>query len=313
MKKEPIIILGSGPAGLSAAIYTSRSGISPLVIEGPFPGGQLMGTSFVENWPGETKITGPALMQKMRQHSEALGARFLSGHVTAITPLKNEFHLDLEQKTKLIGRAIIVATGAIPRRLNCPGETFYWGKGISTCSTCDGSFFSAKKVFVVGGGDSALENALFLTQFTNQIHIIHAKEALTASDENLRKKVLNHPFITIIYKTTVKSIEGDGERVTEVTLTHLDNNTTSTHKIDGLFLAIGQIPNTAFLHNIVTLSPSQHIIVSPGSTATSVPGIFAAGDVVDFRYRQAITAAAEGCKAALDSYNYLKKSTLPLN
>ncbi|HBY06093.1 MAG: hypothetical protein UV38_C0002G0150 [candidate division TM6 bacterium GW2011_GWE2_42_60] len=312
MTKEKLIILGSGPAGLTAAIYAARSGLGPLVIEGSIPGGQLMGTSFVENWPGETRIPGPDLMQQIRLHAEARGARIISGTVATIKPLENAFQLTLTSRKEFISQSVIIATGAIPRRLNCPGEDIYWGKGVSTCSTCDGTFFTNKKVYVVGGGDSALENALFLTQFTPQVSIIHARDTLSATDENLLKKVLGHPQIVVHYKTAVSAIKGDGERVTSVILTNLKDQSTSTHQLDGLFLAIGHVPNTDFLQGIVTLSDSKHIVVSQG-TNTSIPGIFAAGDVVDFRYRQAITAAAEGCKAALDSYNYLKNSTLPLN
>jgi len=312
MTREKLIILGSGPAGLTAAIYAARSGLDPLVIEGSAPGGQLMGTSFIENWPGETKISGPALMQQIRLHAEARGARILSGTVASVKPLENAFQLTLTSRQELISQSVIIATGAVPRRLNCPGEDVYWGKGVSTCSACDGAFFVDKKVYVVGGGDSALENALFLAQFTSHIRIIHVRDTLSATDKKLLKKVLAHPHISVHYKTAVSAIEGDGEKVTGVILTNLQDQSTSTHKLDGLFLAIGHVPNTDFLQGIVTLSESKHIVVSQG-TNTSIPGIFAAGDVVDFRYRQAITAAAEGCKAALDSYNYLKNSILPLN
>ncbi|HBL98788.1 TPA: thioredoxin-disulfide reductase [Candidatus Dependentiae bacterium] len=311
METERLIILGSGPAGLTAAIYAARFGLDPLVIEGPVPGGQLTGTSFVENWPGVLHVPGPSLMGQLRAHTVSLNVRFKEGLATKISGTAPLFTLLTDKNESFTSNAIIVSTGALPRKLGCAGEEMYWGKGVSTCAACDGPLFAEKRVVIVGGGNSALENALFLLKFKAQITIVHERDALTATEKQMLTDVLKSPHITILYNSTVHSIEGDGEKVTAVTITTQEKGLKKL-ETDGVFLAIGQTPCTNFLTSYLELTPSKHIQLKEYSQ-TSIPGIFAAGDVADSRYRQAITAAGMGCMAALDAYNYLKKFALLLN
>ncbi len=312
METELVIILGSGPAGLTAAIYAARLGLNPLVIEGPIPGGQLTGTSFVENWPGTVHIQGSSLMDQMRAHALSFKVRFAEGIITKISGTMPLFTITTNKNTSFTSKSIIIATGSLPRTLKCPGEEMYWGKGISTCTSCDGPLFVNKRVVIVGGGNSALEYALFLERFTTKITIVHELDSLTASDKQMRDNVLNSPHIQIIYNSTIHSIKGDGDHVTSIIVTHQKENQTQELATDGIFLAIGQIPSTAFLNSYLELTPSHYIALKENSL-TSIVGIFAAGDVADARYRQAITAAGMGCMAALDAYNYLKKFNLLLN
>lgn len=300
---EYLIIVGSGPAGLTAAIYAARANLEPLVIEGSCPGGQLIGTSYIENWPGEQKILGPDLMQRMHDHAASLGARFIAGTVIQLDATVQPFALTLDVGTTLYADALILAMGAEPKRLNCPGEDTYWGKGVSSCAVCDGTFFKDKKVVVVGGGDTAMEDASFLRKFTDDITIIHILDKLTASHA-MQERVLHDPKITIIYEHTVTAIEGNGSMVTNVTIVNQKTKGSQKLKTDGIFVAIGLKPNTQFLTPPIELDQWGYVKVS-NHTKTSVPGIFAAGDVHDFRYRQAITSAGSGCMAALDVEHYL--------
>lgn len=298
-----VIIIGSGPAGLTAAIYLARSMLNPLIIDGQMPGGQLMGTSYVENWPGEKHIMGPQLMINMREHAKSVGTQFLPGIVERVDFSRSPFTVMTDKKVELKCRAVIIATGASPLKLGCPGEDTYWGKGVSTCAVCDGAFYKDKKVVIVGGGDTAMEDASFLTKFTDDITIIHIKDALTASVA-MQKKVVDNPKIKIIYSSTVTEIHGNNGHVTGVTI--MDQKTQKQTKLetDGVFIAIGLKPNTAVFKGHLDLNNYGYIKLE-GETKTSVPGVFAAGDVFDDKYRQAITAAGSGCKAALDAERYL--------
>lgn len=300
---EKLIIIGSGPAGLTAAIYAARANLAPLIIEGSAPGGQLIGTSYVENWPGEKKILGPTLMQNIREQAESLGTRFVEGRVTALNAHKNPFTITTDTGATLHTQAIILAMGAEPKRLGCPGEDTYWGKGVSTCAVCDGTFYKNKKVVIVGGGDTAMEDASFLRKFTDQITIVHILDTLTASAA-MQERVIHDPAITILYESTVTKIDGNGSHVTNVTIKNKKTDAEDVLDTDGIFIAIGLSPNTSFLTPPLEVDKWGYIKVSD-NTKTSVPGIFAAGDVQDFRYRQAITAAGSGCMAALDAERYL--------
>jgi thioredoxin reductase (NADPH) len=305
---HPLIIIGSGPAGLTAAIYASRSNIAPIIIEGNTPGGQLMGTTLVENWPGEKSILGPKLMQNMREHALHFNTIFIADEIASVNTQSRPFTLTFTSGKTMQAHCIIVATGATPKRLGCPGENEYWGKGVTTCAVCDGAFYPDKQVMVVGGGDTAMEDASFLRKFTDKITIVQIEDSLSATHA-MQQRVVNDPHIRIIYTTAIQKIEGDGTRVTGVTLLDKKTSQISHMPIDALFVAIGLNPNTAFLKGNLECTPAGYIKLS-GTTGTSVPGIFAAGDVADSHYRQAVTSAGSGCMAALDAERYLKSHNL---
>jgi thioredoxin reductase (NADPH) len=304
IQKEQLVIIGSGPAGLTAAIYAARSGLHPLVIEGSTPGGQLMSTSFVENWPGETSILGSTLMMNMRKHAAHFGARFLSQEITEVNIRQKPFQLITHKALTLETQTLIIATGAISRRLHIPGESEYWAKGVSTCAVCDGPFFKDLPIVIVGGGDTALENALFMANYTNNITIVHILPKLTAS-KIMQDRVLQNEHIKIIYNSTVTQIMGDGTQVTSVLIVNQITGDLQTLETRGLFIAIGLLPVTSLFTNQLELTDYKFIALK-GHTQTSVPGVFAAGDVADWRYRQAITSAGTGCMAALDAQRYLE-------
>lgn len=306
MKKENLVIIGSGPAGLTAAIYAARAGLNPLVIDGNQPGGQLMGTSVVENWPGETSILGPKLMQNMRDQADKLGTRFMSAKIEHTDFSHPPYKLTTNKDEVLSAEAIIIATGAQPKKLGVPGEEEYWGKGVTTCAVCDGAFYKNKPVVIVGGGDTAMEDASFMTNFTKDITVVHILDKLSAT-KAMQEPVVNNPDIKIIYNSTVSRIVGDGEHVTTIEITNKETDKVESIPANALFVAIGLTPNTKIFNNQLKLTDYGHILTTK-HTETSRSGIFAAGDVVDARYRQAITSAGTGCMAALDAEKYLKKT-----
>jgi thioredoxin reductase (NADPH) len=299
---EKLIIIGSGPAGLTAAIYAARANLNPLVIEGSKPGGQLVTTSLVENWPGEQSIMGPQLMIKMRAQAEHLGARFESGNVNAVNLSKQPFFIETDSKKQFAAQSIILATGATPKKLGVPGEEAYWAKGVSVCALCDGAFFKDRKVVIIGGGDTAMEDAQFLSRLTDDITIIHIGPQLTASYA-MQQPVLANKKIRIIYSAATQEFLGNGNNLTGIRIKKVDG-TEETVPADGVFLAIGLKPNTAFLKGHIALSAHGYLELTD-TTKTSIKGIFGAGDIADYRYRQAITAAGAGCMAALDAERYL--------
>lgn len=298
-----LIIIGSGPAGLTAGVYSSRADLKPLIIDGPNPGGQLMGTTAVENWPGEKSIQGPELMQKMREHAKHFGAEFLSENITKVDLSQKPFKLITNKDKELTADAVIIATGALPKRLKIPGEDKYWGKGVSTCAVCDASFYRDKKVIVVGGGDTAMENASFLTRFTKDIVVVQIEDKLTAS-KPMQDRVKNNENIEIILNTIVSEIHGNDEHVTGVTLKNVKTNEEKKVETDGVFIAIGLKPSTDIFKGQIELNDYGYVVVK-NHTKTSVEGVFVAGDAEDYRYRQAITSAGSGCMAALDAEKYL--------
>ena len=299
-----LIIIGSGPAGLTAALYASRAFLKPLVIEGNKPGGQLMGTTFIENWPGLKSIRGPELMMLKREHAEHFGADFVSGSVTSVNFSERPFTITTSRNQVYRCNSVIIATGASANTLGCPGENVYWGNGVSTCAVCDGAFYPGKRVVIVGGGDTAMEHALFMSKITTDITIVHLFDKLTASPVMLQR-VLEKKFIKIIYSSTVTAIIGDGKVATAAEITNQITQEKTEIPLDVLFLAIGQKPNTAPFEGQIELEKYGYISVKKG-TNTSCPGVFVAGDVADYRYRQAIVSSGAGCMAALDAQRYLE-------
>jgi thioredoxin reductase (NADPH) len=300
-----VVILGSGPAGLTAALYTARANLQPIVLEGPTPGGQLIRTSEVNNWPGIPSIFGAQLIMQLKDHAQKTGAQFLAQTATHITP-GSVWTITTNKQQTLQTKTIIVAVGSVARQLGCPGEQEYWGKGVTICAICDGALYRNKPVIIVGGGDTAMEDAALMATFTDRITIVHQHESLTASATQQRL-VIGNPNITIRYRSTISTISGDGNHVTHATIKNIQTHTEETVPTAALFLAIGSKPNTDFLKDVLELTPTGHVKTQYPSTLTSHPTVFACGDVVDRRYRQAITASAGGCMAALDAQWYLEK------
>jgi thioredoxin reductase (NADPH) len=303
-KVEKLVIIGSGPAGLTAAIYGCRADLAPLVYMGTKYGGQLMLTSDVENFPGfPDPVLGPDLIGRMKTQAERLGARMVQEDVVKVDFKRYPFEIHTDSEvTKAL--SVILATGANPRRLNLESEMRLMGKGISNCAVCDGFFFRGKKVAVVGGGDTAMEEATFLSKFATTVQVIHRRNELRASAA-LKKEAFANPKISFVWDSAVVGVVGDG-KVRGVRIKNMRTDKESELQVDGLFVAIGYDPNTEVFRGQVELDPKGYVAVRNG-TESSVPGVFVAGDVHDFRYRQAITAAADGCKALLDAEKFIKQ------
>ena len=298
-----VAIIGSGPAGLTAGIYMARAKFSTILIEGLLPGGQMMTTTKVENWPGNTEIMGPDLMENMLKHAANSGCKTISGVVERVSFDNKPFTLFYDNNKTIEAESIIVAAGSSHKKLGCKGEAEYWGSGVSVCATCDAPFYEGKNVVVVGGGNSAMVEAEHIAHFAKKVTIIHILDELTANDP-IKFKVLENPKITIQYHAIVKEIQGDGLGVTQILVEDTKTKDVATIKADGIFIAIGLVPNTTLFKNILEMDTHGYLTVHNG-TSTSKPGIFAAGEVSDFRYRQAITSAGLGCMAALDCQSYL--------
>ena len=300
---KQLIIIGSGPAGLTASVYASRADLEPLIIEGKNPGGQLMQTTYVENWPGEKSILGPTLMKNIREHAEHTGCIFKSGEIVSVNFKEHPFTLFTKKEEILKADSIIIATGATPKRLGVPGENNYWGRGVTTCAVCDGAFYKDKPVVIVGGGDTAMEDASFMDRYTKDITVVQIDDSLTASAA-MQERVLDKPNINIIYNSTVTEIHGDDQGVTGVIINNLKTGQQQTLPVNAVFVAIGLWPNTKPFKGQIALEDNGYLIVK-NHTRTSAQGVFAAGDVADYRYRQAVTSAGTGCMAALDAQRYL--------
>lgn len=303
---EKVIIIGSGPAGYTAAIYAARANLAPLMFSGTEPGGQLMTTTDVENFPGFPEgILGPDLMEKYKKQAERFGTRIISENVTAVDFSKRPFKVTAGEKTYET-ETVIISTGAVARRLGLESEKKLYGHGVSACATCDGYFFKEKEVVVVGGGDAAMEEADFLTKFAKHVTIIVRSNVLKAS-KIMQERANNNPKISFMFDTMVEEILG--VEVGRVTGVRIKNNKTGEARdfaCDGVFAAIGHDPATTIFKGQIELDVKEYVVTKNGTTATSVAGVFAGGDVADYRYRQAITAAGTGCMAAIDAEKFLQ-------
>tara|TARA_Y100001960_G_scaffold201530_1_gene210643 strand:+ start:335 stop:1282 length:948 start_codon:yes stop_codon:yes gene_type:complete len=302
---KQLTIIGSGPAGLTAALYAARGNLNPMVIEGFPPGGQLTLTTDVENFPGfPDGVMGPDLMNKFREQSEKFGAEIITGEVKEVDFSTKNFKLFLDNNTIINSKSVIISTGASAKMLGLKEESLLIGKGVSTCATCDGFFFRDQDVIVVGGGDSAMEEALFLTKFAKKVYIIHRREEFRASQIMLDRAKSNEKIEFILNCEVIKINNPNENKVTDVVLKNNKTDKTNNMNIDAVFIAIGHIPNTSLFKNYLNLNENGYILTEEG-TKTNIPGIFACGDVQDWEYRQAITAAGSGCMAAIDTERYL--------
>jgi len=302
-----VIIVGSGPAGYTAAIYAARANLAPLMFTGTQPGGQLMLTTLVENYPGFVDgIDGPPLMDTLRKQAERFGTEMIGEDVTAVDFGPRPFRVTAGETTAE-AHTVIIATGASSKLLGLPSEQRLMGRGVSTCATCDGFFFKNQDIMVVGGGDSAMEEALYLARLGRKVSVVHRRDALRAS-KIMQERAFRNPKIEFIWDTQVDDVlDPEAGKVTGVRLQNLKTGARWDVKVDGLFIAIGHEPNTALFRSQIDLHPNGYVKVTPGTTRTSVPGVFAAGDVQDFTYRQAVTAAGTGCMAALEAERHLEE------
>ena len=301
---EKLAIIGSGPAGYTAALYAARANLAPLLFEGFQPGGQLTITSDVENYPGFPEgILGPELMEKFKQQAERFGTRFVLGEVTKVDFSRRPFRI-WQEDNAYTADAVIVATGASAKWLGIPSETAYRGKGVSACATCDGFFFRGVEVAVVGGGDTAVEEASFLTKYASKVTIVHRRDALRAS-KVMAERARQNPKIEFAWNATVEEVLGDGKGVTGLRLKSTRDGSKRDLPLKGMFLGIGHEPNTAVFKGQLEMNEVGYLKVASPSSRTSVDGVFAAGDVCDPTYRQAISAAGSGCTAAIDAERWL--------
>ncbi|BBF93913.1 thioredoxin-disulfide reductase [Blastochloris tepida] len=308
-----LVIIGSGPAGYTAAIYAARALLQPVLIQGLQPGGQLTVTTEVENYPGFAEpIQGPELMEQMRLQAERVGTRIVTDLVESVDLSARPFRLVCESGEVWLAESLIIATGAQAKWLGLPSETAFRGFGVSACATCDGFFFRGRNVMVVGGGNSAVEEALFLTHFAAKVTVVHRRDAFRA-EKILQERLFANPKVEVVWNHAVEDILGEASpsRVTAVRLKNVLTGEVSERAVDGLFVAIGHAPATALFEGQLKMKPNGYLWVAPYSTATSVPGVFAAGDVADDVYRQAVTAAGMGCMAALEAERFLAAEAAP--
>ncbi|TAK05026.1 thioredoxin-disulfide reductase [Patescibacteria group bacterium] len=303
---EQVIIIGSGPAGYTAAVYAARANLAPLLFSGQEPGGQLTTTTDVENFPGfPNGIQGPELVAAMRAQAERFGTRIVDEAVTAVDFSARPFRVSAPSGD-FTAKTVIIATGASAKRLGLDSEKALYGKGVSACATCDGFFFKGKEVIVVGGGDAAMEEANFLTRFATKVTVVVRRDALRAS-KIMQERAVNNPKVAFLWNTEITDILGaDVGHVTGVKLRNTATGEASEMKTDGVFSAIGHEPTTKLFAGQIELDAKGYVVTKNGTSATSVPGVFAGGDVADFRYRQAVTAAGTGCMAALDAEKFLE-------
>ena len=309
METTKCLIIGGGPAGYTAGIYASRADLKPILIEGPQPGGQLTITTEVENFPGYPKgMSGPAIMDDIREQSLRCGTDMRSGMVTEVDFSKRPFRCVVDDTQEVLAETVIIATGATARWLGLESEKTYRGFGVSACATCDGNFFRGKDVAVIGGGDTALEEATYLAKLCNKVYLVHRRDEFRAS-KAMQQRVFDTPNIEVVWNSIPAEIVGEKrgfmKAVTGLAVTDKNSGALRTLPVDGVFVAIGHTPVTELFAGKIELDPQGYIVTKPDSTATSVDGVFAAGDVQDPHFRQAITAAASGCKAAIEAERFL--------
>jgi thioredoxin reductase (NADPH) len=302
-----VVIIGSGPAGYTAAIYAARAMLEPVLIEGIQPGGQLTITTDVENYPGFADvIQGPWLMEQMKAQAAHVGTKLIADHVKELDTTKRPFRIVCESGAVYLADTVILSTGAQAKWLDLPSEQKYRGFGVSACATCDGFFYRNKEVVVVGGGNTAVEESLFLTNFASKVTLVHRRDSLRA-ERILQDRLFKNPKIELVWDSAIEEIVGGGDpvKVTGVKLKNVRSGAVTERKIDGVFVAIGHKPSTELVEGKVKMKPNGYVWTAPDSTATSVPGLFAAGDVTDDIFRQAVTAAGLGCMAALEAGHFL--------
>jgi thioredoxin reductase (NADPH) len=316
--RTKVLIIGAGPAGYTAAIYTARASLSPLLVQGMQPGGQLTITTDVENYPGFADvIQGPWLMEQMQKQAEHVGTKMMFDVITEVDFSRRPFVCKGDSGDEYVADSVIIATGAQARWLGLDSEQHFQGAGVSACATCDGFFFRGKEVAVIGGGNSAMEEALYLTNHATKVTLVHRRDRFRG-EHILQDRVARHPKIEVVWNHKVQEVLGEGgssfedpKRVTGLRLAHVDTGKTQDLPVDGVFVAIGHDPATAIFKGHVAMDPSGYITTAPDSTRTSVPGVFAAGDVKDRVFRQAVTAAGMGCMAALEAEKWLAENELP--
>ncbi len=301
-----VLIIGSGPAGYTAAVYSARAMLEPILIQGLQPGGQLTITTEVENWPGDTEVQGPDLMVRMEEHAKAMGAEVISDYITSLDLSKRPFTATADSGTTYTADAVILATGAQAKWLGLPSEEKFKGFGVSACATCDGFFYRGKEVVVIGGGNTAVEEALFLTNFASKVTLVHRRDSFRA-EKILQDRLFKNPKIAVVWNSEVTEILGT-EASLGVTGVRVRNVKTGAEEVlpcDGFFVAIGHAPSSELVRDQLPLHSGGYVVVEPGSTRTAIPGVFAAGDLTDHIYRQAVTSAGMGCMAALDAEKFL--------
>ena len=302
-----LVIIGSGPAGYTAAIYAARAMLEPVLIQGIQPGGQLTITTDVENYPGFADvIQGPWLMEQMQKQAEHVGTKIITDHVNNLDLSQRPFRLTCDSGDSYAAETVVLATGAQARWLDLPAEQKFKGYGVSACATCDGFFYKNKEVFVIGGGNTAVEEALFLTNFASKVTVVHRRDHFRA-EKILQYRLFKHPKISVIWDSALEDVSGDENplKVRKIKLRNVKTSAVTEHPADGVFIAIGHSPSTELVAGKIEMKPNGYVWTAPYSTATSVPGLFAAGDVADDIYRQAVTAAGLGCMAALEAERFL--------
>ncbi len=301
-----LLIIGSGPAGYTAAVYGARAMLRPILVQGIQPGGQLTITTDVENWPGDTSVMGPDLMLRMEAHAREMGTEIVTDHIAALDLSQRPFTATGDSGTLYTADALVLATGAQARWLGLPSEEAFKGMGVSACATCDGFFYRGQEVVVIGGGNTAVEEALFLTNFASKVTLVHRRDSLRA-EQILQHRLFNHPKIEVIWDHTLDEVLGNDANpgVGAVRLRHVTSGATQERACAGVFIAIGHSPASALVKDQLRMQDGGYVWVEPGTTRTSVPGVFAAGDLTDHIYRQAVTSAGMGCMAALDAEKFL--------
>jgi len=306
IRHSKVLIIGSGPAGFTAAVYAARAMLQPVLVQGIQAGGQLTITTEVENWPGETEIQGPELMAKMEEHARAVGTEIIADHITALDLSKRPFTATGDGGAVYTADAVILATGAQARWLGLPSEEKFKGFGVSACATCDGFFYRDKEVVVIGGGNTAVEEALYLTNFASKVTLVHRRDELRA-EKILQKRLFDNPKVEVLWNRAVDEVYGTEQPlgVEGVRVKHVETGEITDVPCAGFFVAIGHAPASELVRDQLETHMGGYVVTRPGSTETSIPGVFAAGDLTDHVYRQAVTSAGMGCMAALEAEKYL--------